>query len=198
MAMVRLILLVSVLACAVAATPESRAQASAPASQAASQPASGSAAVTKPGVDRPAQPASAAAADAKPSGIGTRDLLILAMALAALGLTLIGARIVLTSLEIELWPAKPDPRMKPPKPGDAPTRPADGFNFRRHWGSFGGESTGWNISPRLTRLLSGLTIVAAGVWMLLYLVAATEPTGKRAADAIEASKAVPRAGTEIK
>jgi len=48
--------------------------------------------------------------------------------------------------------------------------PAD-FAFRRHWGSFGGESTGWNMSRPLARLLTGLLMIAIGLWVLLQLLA---------------------------
>jgi hypothetical protein len=56
------------------------------------------------------------------------------------------------------------------------------FTFRRHWGSFGGESTGWNLSPSLMKLLTGLAMVAAGVSMLAYGIAIMEPLAMRTAD----------------
>ena len=72
------------------------------------------------------------------------------------------------------------------------------FQFQRHWGGFGGSSSGWRISVPLTQLLAALTLaVVAGAIAIKLLrgsgtendraaVAATEkgrPAGARASDA---------------
>jgi hypothetical protein len=43
------------------------------------------------------------------------------------------------------------------------------FTFQRHWGGFGGASTGWVLSERLIRVIVGLTLggLAAGLGMQL-------------------------------
>jgi multisubunit Na+/H+ antiporter MnhC subunit len=56
--------------------------------------------------------------------------------------------------------------------------PAQGFAFRRHWGSFGAESTGWTMSPGLAKLLAGLGLIALAAVLLLVLMPSVEPTGK--------------------
>jgi len=51
--------------------------------------------------------------------------------------------------------------------GDLPERAS--FTFHRHWGGFGGASTGWVISERLVRVIVGLTLgaLAAAIGMEL-------------------------------
>lgn len=51
----------------------------------------------------------------------------------------------------------------------SPTSPSDSrpeagaFVFQRHWGGFGGSSTGWTMSDRLVRVIVGLALAALAV-----------------------------------
>jgi hypothetical protein len=49
-------------------------------------------------------------------------------------------------------------------------QPRDGFVFRHHWGGFGGESSGWNISAPLARFAVGLLLLSLGALMALELL----------------------------
>ncbi|MDH4389847.1 MAG: hypothetical protein QE285_00310 [Aquabacterium sp.] len=60
-----------------------------------------------------------------------------------------------------------------------PPAPAEGFAFRRHWGSFGAESTGWTMSSRLAKLLAGLGLIAMAAMLMLMLMSVTDPLRKR-------------------
>jgi hypothetical protein len=55
----------------------------------------------------------------------------------------------------------------------------DAFLFRRHWGGFGGESSGWNLSAPAGKCAAGLLLIAlsAGLaaGMLVVLHAHTQP-----------------------
>lgn len=72
-------------------------------------------------------------------------------------------------------------------------RRAPRFVFRRHWGSFGGESTGWEMSPNMVRLLVGVAMMSAGIWLLLIAINGTAWAPSSAAvskpDATPAAKA---------
>lgn len=131
-------------------------------------------------------PASAAAPLQSARSLVLAITCIVALLLSVLGLWLIG-----TALDPGLLRFKtlPEP---------APARAPEGFTFRRHWGSFGGESTGWNMSPRLVRLVSGTLLAAVGGWLVLQLLAATDPTPKTRSEAAAETKAAPRAGVEPK
>lgn len=51
----------------------------------------------------------------------------------------------------------------------------EGFTLRRHWGSFGAESTGWSISSRLATLLIGLVSIGIAAALMLRLLDAAYP-----------------------
>jgi hypothetical protein len=52
-----------------------------------------------------------------------------------------------------------------PRPGN------EAFAFQRHWGGFGGSSTGWTVSERLVRVIVGLALAALAVSLGMQLVA---------------------------
>jgi hypothetical protein len=114
-----------------------------------------------------------------------RDGMILLMAFAAFLLVMAGAWSVFTAIAA--------PKDAQPQSGESPPLPPEGFTFRRHWGSLGGESSGWNMSPRLARLLSGVMLLAVGVWMMLHLLVVTDPANK-VADSKAADTTQPRQG----
>jgi hypothetical protein len=90
----------------------------------------------------------------------SRNMVLAASALGAIAMLALGLRSVQKALEGRRVGGASD---------DAP--PFDeGFHFRRHWGSFGGESTGWNLSPPMTQLLTGALLVAGGAWLLLRML----------------------------
>jgi hypothetical protein len=39
---------------------------------------------------------------------------------------------------------------------------SEGFNFRLHWGGFGGGSTGWRLSRALGQFLAGISLIVLG------------------------------------
>jgi hypothetical protein len=136
----------------------------------AAAPAASSSGTPTPPVKPPVQasgpkgadPASSAASGgAKPASF-VRDAVVILAASGALALMAAGVTLVLRSL------ARRDVRDLKPEHASAPYD--DGFHFRRHWGSFGGESTGWNISPRMTQLLAGALLAMAGTWLLLRIL----------------------------
>lgn len=51
----------------------------------------------------------------------------------------------------------------------------EGFTLRRHWGSFGAESTGWSISSRLATLMIGLVSIGIAAALMLRLLDAAYP-----------------------
>ncbi len=69
--------------------------------------------------------------------------------------------------------------------------PAQGFAFRRHWGSFGAESTGWTMSPGLAKLLAGLGLIALAAMLMLVLMPPAEPAGKPPGKAPAAAGSAP-------
>ena len=151
----------------------------------ASQPASGAASAAVPDLAGSA-PRGAFAVD--PSDLRWLRLALLwTLGALALLLALYGIGSLLGALELRplgwmmsgtraylrLFMRSSGPGTGPPVPPRA--MPAD-LTFRRHWGSFGGESTGWNMSGPLARLLAGLAMIAIALWVLLQLLAiATEP-----------------------
>jgi protein-S-isoprenylcysteine O-methyltransferase Ste14 len=59
--------------------------------------------------------------------------------------------------------------VRPASPSDP--LPEDGpFAFQRHWGGFGGSSTGWTVSERLVRVIVGLVLAALAVSLGMQLV----------------------------
>jgi len=197
------------------ASASGAASASGTASGAASATAGASGASGASGAGAASQPASAAGPEAAVSAAraaaaldpgdlrGLRLALLWTLGALALLLTLYGIGSLLGALEMRPlgWIGR---AMRPfverfirtiePGPSPAPPVrdvPAD-FTFRRHWGSFGGESTGWNLSGQLARLLAGLVMIAIGLWVLLQLLAvATESKAPAPAAAVAATPAQP-------
>jgi len=58
---------------------------------------------------------------------------------------------------------------KAPSP-TVPRAEGDGFVFQRHWGGFGGSSTGWTVSDRLVRVVVGLALAALAASLGTQLV----------------------------
>jgi hypothetical protein len=57
----------------------------------------------------------------------------------------------------------------------------EGLYLRRHWGGFGGSSTGWTMSPGLASLLFGAALgCVAGVVALCLIESMAPPTGQQA------------------
>jgi len=71
-----------------------------------------------------------------------------------------------------------------------PLNPHDGFNFRRHWGGFGGGATGWYVSPPLVQLAVAISLAALAALLALQLLdTSREQSGKGApADTATASR----------
>jgi len=73
-------------------------------------------------------------------------------------------------LVIAVWLAFLGARLMGPKGLAAAT---DAFLFRRHWGGFGGENSGWNLSAPAGKCVAGLLLIALStglaVQMLLVL-----------------------------
>lgn len=44
------------------------------------------------------------------------------------------------------------------------------YAFRRHWGGFGGTTTGWQVSPALVQLVVGIVLAVLASSLLLYLM----------------------------
>lgn len=114
---------------------------------------------TSPGADQPA------AGGWSIREVATASTTTVALALAAAGLWLL-LRVL---ADADNGPA-------------APASSLPGFGFRRHWGSFGGESTGWNMSLRLARLVSGLAMVGASTLLLFLLMGTFDPPPKPSTD----------------
>ncbi|GAA0769415.1 hypothetical protein LRH25_02740 [Ideonella azotifigens] len=151
------------------------------AASAASQPGSpASAAASAPPGDAKPKDAKVdvpAVANAAPSTV--RDQLLLIAGLVACLLCVAGLGCVLAALG--LWPflpSLPGNRLQASQaPPELRAPRNEGFSFRRHWGSFGSESTGWNLSPALMRLLIGLLLLCMGLWLLLGLLGGPGPSG---------------------
>jgi len=106
------------------------------------------------------------------------------------GLALCGAGLLLTLLSLV------GTGLLPPREWRWPAPPED-FAFRRHWGSFGGESTGWSLSPRLARLLAGIVMMMAGAGLVMALLSPPAPDApNRAASPPAAEK--PASGVAAK
>ncbi len=59
-------------------------------------------------------------------------------------------------------------RFGPPQYDSRAWLPApEGFAFRRHWGSFGGDSTGWSATPKVMQLVAGVVLFLAGLVLFL-------------------------------
>jgi hypothetical protein len=65
------------------------------------------------------------------------------------------------------------------------------FAFRRHWGGFGGGSTGWVVSERLVRVIVGLVLAGLAAGLGMQLVPHDASAGKAEATAGAASAARP-------
>jgi hypothetical protein len=76
------------------------------------------------------------------------------------------------------WPAIRAATRQTSADGSDAATPAEGFAFRRHWGSFGAESTGWTMSSRLAKLLAGLGLMIMAAMLLLVLLSVTDPLRK--------------------
>lgn len=59
---------------------------------------------------------------------------------------------------------------KLPSPPSDPHPETGTFVFQRHWGGFGGSSTGWTVSERLVRVIVGLALAALAVSLGMQLV----------------------------
>lgn len=146
--------------------------------EAASEPAS-AAKLPRADKDRGASLPAPSASELVSPSMTRRDQVLFLAGTVALLLCGVAVWIIVGAIEPELF----RPKAVPDYPAstsisesiNAPTRTPEGFTFRRHWGSFGGESTGWNMSSRLMRLLSGIAIAAMGAWLILRLLAATDP-----------------------
>jgi hypothetical protein len=71
---------------------------------------------------------------------------------------------------------------------------ADRFYFRRHWGGFGGSSTGWHISTPLAQLGAGMllaTIAGLLAFNLLVINQKSNPAAGDTADKTTAKASVP-------
>lgn len=151
---------------------------SASASTSASPPtpstSSSSSRAIPPPTERPAS-----APSAPPNPLGLFDRLKLVAAFAAVLLLIVGLRVLLHALDVPLlW------RRREAGEGAA-TQATEGFMFRRHWGSFGGESTGWNMSARLARLLSGAALVSCALALLILLLDEHDEAVKRSEPATQ-------------
>lgn len=152
---------------------------------AASGATSGTAPGTVPGVVPVVPPAvpglSSASADeskaasAAAFGNERRDGPILVSLLVATLLTVAGLGLLATALG---WPATDASEARADSEPGYPAAPAEGLTFRRHWGSFGAESTGWSMSSRLAKLLAGLGLIGAAAMLLLLLLSVTDPLRK--------------------
>ena len=49
------------------------------------------------------------------------------------------------------------------------------FALRRYWGGFGGETSGWEFSPGLARLLAGFVLLSIGSMLGWQIMKATQP-----------------------
>jgi hypothetical protein len=58
----------------------------------------------------------------------------------------------------------------------------DRFYFRRHWGGFGGSSTGWQISTPLAQLVAGLALAAVSGLLALNLLVPDQKSDTSAAE----------------
>ena len=76
----------------------------------------------------------------------------------------------------------------------SPAIAAQPFTFQRHWGGFGGASTGWVLSERLVRVMVGLVLagLAAGLGMQLVPHEASAGKAEATASGGAASAAKPR------
>jgi len=121
--------------------------------------------------------ASAAAADTPKTTFGDerRDGPILVALLAATALTLAGLGLLSSTLG---WPGTGASTERIHAEPVYPVAPAEGFTFRRHWGSFGAESTGWSMSSRLAKLLAGLGLIGTAAMLMLLLLSVTDPFRK--------------------
>lgn len=148
----------------------------------------------------PAKRPEQAPTDATAQEWGVREGVMLATTLAALALLLVGAWVVVAALD--LLPAKSHDREASTGPlqtfSGVPLRAPEIFTFRRHWGSFGGESTGWNISSNLMRLLMGIALMTVGVWLLLSAIEGTSRPAREPAAADAPVKPAPKTGADAK
>jgi hypothetical protein len=72
--------------------------------------------------------------------------------------------------------ASPPPSAAKPLSRATPAPPA--FTFKRHWGGFGGGSTGWVVSERLVRVIVGLVLAGLAAALGMQLVPRDGPAGK--------------------
>ncbi len=122
----------------------------------------------------------------------SEEFAMVAAALLALTMAILG----LVALQRALFPAanflgRPNPALsteRPPPEGD--------FSFRRHWGSLGGESSGWTLTPRLVRLLGGAVLVLAGAALLSQLLPPREGIAGAAPPAASAPASAAAAASE--
>lgn len=68
------------------------------------------------------------------------------------------------------------------------------FALRRYWGGFGGETSGWEFSPGLARLLAGLVMLSIGATLGWQIMNATRPGGGQVA--AEQSESASKKGSD--
>lgn len=95
------------------------------------------------------------------------QLVSLALAIVCALLAWAAFVILREALDLPRRPPRPtdNPLKAPPSPmyePGFPRRPGS-FTFQRHWGGFGGASTGWVLSERLVRVVVGLVLGALAV-----------------------------------
>lgn len=83
----------------------------------------------------------------------------------------------------------------PPDASAPPLSPAiaaQPFTFQRHWGGFGGASTGWVLSERLVRVMVGLVLAGLAAGLGMQLVPHEAGKAEATASGGAASAAKPR------
>ncbi len=134
-----------------------------------------------------ASTAHAASAGKARFGDDWRDGPVLVALFTAMAFTVVGLGLLSSALG---WPRTGAAMRHASAEGPDPAAPGEGFAFRRHWGSFGAESTGWAMSSGLARLMAGLGLIALAVILLLVLM--SDPPGKQP-DRVPVTTATPPA-----
>jgi hypothetical protein len=85
-------------------------------------------------------------------------------------------------------PAQADSKVADASPPPSAAKPASpaakappDFAFKRHWGGFGGGSTGWVVSERLVRVIVGLALAGLAAALGMQLVPRDGSSGKAGA-----------------